>query len=255
MSKVKQEVDPAGQDGLSKRDRILDAAVECVVALGYARTTMSEVARRADVPRPLVQYYFPTIDHLMRAAIEVIYDRWLASYVATLTPDTTISDGVDRLWQSMHEPHFRAYHELLGSSRTDAKLSAVMAQFQRELEEKRRAQSSETYPRYVATDPEGFNQSSAFTRIFLLGLKMYPFGSDAPRQQAEQIRLLKKLLIHFWSAHGLSIEGEDAAEGPLTAKAPEPAPAAALPASSPDLAELAQLARELADRLEGLNKA
>lgn len=54
------------------RDRIIDAAYECFEQIGVRKTTLEEIARRADVSRPTVYKYFPSgklgiIDHISAA--------------------------------------------------------------------------------------------------------------------------------------------------------------------------------------------
>ncbi|HMG43306.1 MAG TPA: TetR/AcrR family transcriptional regulator [Acidimicrobiales bacterium] len=63
-------------DEVTTRDRIILAAVECLARLGWERTTITEVAKRAGVTRPTLYAYFPTKDDLFaevggRAAEEI----------------------------------------------------------------------------------------------------------------------------------------------------------------------------------------
>lgn len=44
----------------SKKDEILDSAIELAREKGYMRLTYLEVAERARVPRTLIYYYFPS---------------------------------------------------------------------------------------------------------------------------------------------------------------------------------------------------
>jgi len=48
----------------STRERIVDAAVDCLVRLGWAKTTMSEVAAQAGVSRPTLYAHVRTKDDL-----------------------------------------------------------------------------------------------------------------------------------------------------------------------------------------------
>jgi AcrR family transcriptional regulator/DNA-binding XRE family transcriptional regulator len=62
--------------------RIVDAAVECLVNVGWAKTTVSEVAARAGLSRPTVYSYFKTRDDLFfevsSAAAQRISNRLMA---------------------------------------------------------------------------------------------------------------------------------------------------------------------------------
>jgi AcrR family transcriptional regulator len=52
------------------RQRLLDAAVDCLVELGWAGTTVTVVAERAGVSRGAAQHHFPTREALVTAAVE-----------------------------------------------------------------------------------------------------------------------------------------------------------------------------------------
>jgi AcrR family transcriptional regulator len=51
------------------RQRLLDAAVECLVEYGWAGTTVTVVAERAGVSRGAAQHHFPTREALTTAAV------------------------------------------------------------------------------------------------------------------------------------------------------------------------------------------
>ncbi|WP_434451131.1 TetR/AcrR family transcriptional regulator [Lentzea sp. E54] len=48
-------------------DMLLDAARECVLEVGVRRTTLTDVAKRANVSRMTLYRRYPDIDHLVRA--------------------------------------------------------------------------------------------------------------------------------------------------------------------------------------------
>jgi AcrR family transcriptional regulator len=60
-------------DSEVSRRRVLDAAVECILELGYYKSSSNEIARRAGVTWGTLQYQFGTRDALL---IEVLNDRW-----------------------------------------------------------------------------------------------------------------------------------------------------------------------------------
>src|SRR5690242_3902892 len=78
--------------------RILDAAYRCVDALGVARTTMEDVARRAGVTRQTIYRYFPSKEDLMMALVLREEDGFIegtrAAFAAGETLDEAIYQGV-----------------------------------------------------------------------------------------------------------------------------------------------------------------
>ena len=52
------------------RQRLLEAAIECLAEIGWAGSTVAVVAERAGVTRGALQHHFPTREDLFTAAIE-----------------------------------------------------------------------------------------------------------------------------------------------------------------------------------------
>jgi AcrR family transcriptional regulator len=213
-----------------KRGEILTAAVDSVVSDGFARTSMSQVARRAGVPRPLVQYYFPTREILLRAAIDRILQDWRDRYfpppLAPGSPVPDITGGVERLWTHMHNPAYRAYRELQSAARTDPALAAILDELDTVDAHRRFEQAASSYTAFADADPIAFADARAFTSIFLEGLLQHPFGAAAESSTTErQLAMLSKLLTKFWAQHGvggdLSGESRPAAEQVIADRADE----------------------------------
>ena len=101
---------------LATRKAILEAAIQCFLELGYHRTTTTEIAKRADVTRGAVQYYFPTTPDVLRASIDYMIDQWLLTYADALKEmpkeSNRLSGGVDIYWELLQHPLFIAWQEL-----------------------------------------------------------------------------------------------------------------------------------------------
>src|SRR5712664_3809714 len=57
------------------RGRLLDATLECLSELGYARTTTTEIAERGGVSRGAQLHHFPTKSELVTEAMGHLFDR------------------------------------------------------------------------------------------------------------------------------------------------------------------------------------
>ena len=73
-------------DGEQTRARVVDAAIESILAKGYYQTSSNEIARRAGVTWGTIQHQFGTREQLL---LEVMNERWhrLQRAVATATID------------------------------------------------------------------------------------------------------------------------------------------------------------------------
>src|SRR5215471_11572763 len=87
-----------------KRERLIGAAAELFHEQGVHRTTIAEVAERADVPPGNVYYYFKTKDELVGAVLEGYLakaDAVLASFTGR-TPQARLKALV-RNWSDMSD--------------------------------------------------------------------------------------------------------------------------------------------------------
>ncbi|MFI1796833.1 TetR/AcrR family transcriptional regulator [Streptomyces sp. NPDC020379] len=73
------------------RQRLLEAAVECLAEYGWAGSTVSVVAERAGVSRGAAQHHFRTREDLFTAAVEYVAEQRSAALRAALTPAGLIS--------------------------------------------------------------------------------------------------------------------------------------------------------------------
>ena len=112
--------------------KLLDAAIECLVELGFARTSTQEIARRAGVSRGAQLHHFPTKEALVTAAVGHLVDKRLAEILAA-KPDP--ERGVEVLSEAFSGPLFFAALELWVAARTDAALHEAMLPLERKVSE------------------------------------------------------------------------------------------------------------------------
>lgn len=109
---------------------LLDATIESLVELGYARTSTTEIARRAGVSRGAQVHHYPTKGDLVVAAIERVFSQQEAEFAqrfAALAPgERTPQRAIDELWSIFDGPVYPAVLELVVAARTDAELQVVL---------------------------------------------------------------------------------------------------------------------------------
>jgi AcrR family transcriptional regulator len=105
------------------RERILNATVDCLHALGYHQTTTVVVTERAGVSRGAMLHHFPSKADLMMAAMEHIRRHMGRAHVARLSPIADCRERfaalVDILWSEYSQPIGVARIELILASRSD----------------------------------------------------------------------------------------------------------------------------------------
>ena len=119
------------------RELLLDATIECLVELGYARTTVQEICQRAGLSRGAQQHHFTTKAELMTSALDHLFKR-LSDEILTATTELPpgperIEEGVDLLWRAYSGTLSTAAVELWVAARTDDELRATLLPVDRAL--------------------------------------------------------------------------------------------------------------------------
>lgn len=157
------------------RRALLDAAVESLIEVGFARTTTLEVQRRAGVSRGALLHHFPSKTELLVAAIDhLAYMRAieLKALAAQLPEGGARTDAVlDLLWQCFSGAFFQVAMELRTAARTDPELRPVLVTAERALRDRIVHQARTLFGRDVAENP-GLDRALDFTLQFMIGAAM-----------------------------------------------------------------------------------
>jgi AcrR family transcriptional regulator len=142
------------------RRALLDAAVESLIEVGFARTTTLEVQRRADVSRGALLHHFPSKTELLVAAVDHLAEmrarelKMLASQLPDERAGRARTDAVlELLWQCFSGTMFQVAMELRTAARTDPELRGVLASAEQRLRERILAQSRTLFGKDVAEHP------------------------------------------------------------------------------------------------------
>ena len=107
---------------------VVDAAVEALGEVGYARTTTAEIARRAGVSQGGLFRHFGSRLDVILAAADRIRSRQLVDFGEGLTSldDADLADVVRRLRRATRAPINAAWYELVVAARADRELRDVL---------------------------------------------------------------------------------------------------------------------------------
>lgn len=112
------------------REKILDAAVDCLAERGYAGTTFPEVLRRAGLSNGALWRHFRSKAELLVAAVLHAESRLVPPEDDQPRPErpaaTQVDAAVEHLWSYARSPAFQALIELLRASRSDPELRAAL---------------------------------------------------------------------------------------------------------------------------------
>jgi AcrR family transcriptional regulator len=112
------------------RTALLDATIDCLVELGYARTSMQEICSRAGVSKGAAQHHFTDKAELMAAAVEHLTTKRMAALTESLGKlprgVDAIPAAIDMLWAGYSGALATASTELWVAARTDPALRAAI---------------------------------------------------------------------------------------------------------------------------------
>ncbi len=166
------------------RRALLDAAVESLIEVGFARTTTLEVQRRADVSRGALLHHFPSKAELLVAAVAHLAEmraRELKQLSSGLPEGRARTDAVlSLLWQCFSGTFFQVAMELRTAARTDPELRPVLASAEKVLRDGIIAQARTLFGKDVADHP-GLERALDMTLQLMIGAAMSAVLHDDKR--------------------------------------------------------------------------
>jgi AcrR family transcriptional regulator len=184
---------------------LLDAAIACLCADGYAAVTTTKIADRAGVSRGAQLHHFPTKAQLMVAAVDHLLSRRVAQFrdlVSTGGLDLGDIDGaIDRLWEMYQGPSFVAFAELWVAARTDADLAAVIIDVEHRFTAETRAIMVEFVSGVGLYDPWALEMFRDFAFALMNGVTFERLVPAGQRPASDYLGLLKQLAHRFLTDH------------------------------------------------------
>jgi AcrR family transcriptional regulator len=178
------------------RARLLDATIECLHDLGYARTSTPEIARRAGVSRGAQLHHFPTKAELVTSAVEHLFDRRREEFLQAFSTRPAGQDpaeaAIDILWSMVSGPTFYAWLELVVAARTDAELREPVAQLTTQLGAIIEQTFRDLFPAPATANPF-YDVAPRFAFALLDGLALERIHADGSDTQASVLQALKAL--------------------------------------------------------------
>jgi AcrR family transcriptional regulator len=124
MTEVLRE--PQQDRSRATRQRLLEAAIECLAEVGWSGSTVAVVAERAGVSRGAAQHHFPTREDLITSAVEYVFTQrleMLRSHAVDLPPGPDRTRAVIEVVERMYTaPLFRAAIHLWVAASSDERL-------------------------------------------------------------------------------------------------------------------------------------
>ncbi len=122
---------PQQARSVATRRRLLDAAVETLLALGLPRTSTTEVCRRAGVSQGALFKHFASKASLLAATTEHLFaqlvEDFRRGFAAIARQEDRVAAAVHALAAIFRQPRLEVAFDLYAASRTDPELHAALA--------------------------------------------------------------------------------------------------------------------------------
>lgn len=189
---------PQGERTRAMRLRLMEATVECLVELGWAGTTTTDVSKRAGVSRGAQLHHFPSKQDLVVAAVGHLTERRRED-MKLAAAELPESSGRTRavleiLSQQFVSPVFFAALELWVAARTDADLRRAVAPLERRVGRETHAYAVELL---AIDEASGDNRRLVQATLDLLrGLGLAASLSDDTKRRADVLDSWAVVLDH-----------------------------------------------------------
>ena len=201
---------PGGNGEVDTRDRVIRAAVECIIDLGFYRgSSTNEIARRAGVTWGVIQHYFGNREGLMLAVLQDGAGHMVETVVEARIDGATVEERMAQLIDvfSAHyaRPDYLASLQVLLNMDHDPRTSSEVRKTMLEV-----AEQSNTHVRRLLREALGpaMNKPDLATTIFLVIrgfgfseqlLDSMAYDTVAPKRDrvARHRRLLAEILAPY----------------------------------------------------------
>jgi AcrR family transcriptional regulator len=157
MSDTQAKAPPKQARAIATRQKLLDAAAQCLCELGARGTTTTAVAKRAGVSQGALYKHFGSKHHLLAATTEhlfnILIEAFRGAFGAQATDQDRLSRVLQELWAVFLMPELYAVVELYIVARTDETLREALVPVLAEHRENLLAEARRIFPEAAAENP------------------------------------------------------------------------------------------------------
>lgn len=213
INEAGEEVSWQAQKSAMTRDRILDAAIDCFINLGYTKVTTAKVSDFAGVSRGAMLHHFPSKIELIRSAIEYLHNKLLEDYTKRVSHIPAAAKGkerrragLDAYWDYLNGDLFVAYHELCVAGRTDPELQEILEQSVSRFEDHVRDTNDDLFAEWNDRG-DRYLLAMDLTKFLMEGMAVGQIGNDRDARIKRLLDYLSDRLEEIFDESGASAIG------------------------------------------------
>jgi len=190
------------------RARILDAAINCFISMGYTNVTTGSVIQQAGISRGTMLHHFPSKTELISAAVEHLHNKLLDDYTERVNQIPETLEGADRrragleaYWEHLTGDLSAAYHEMCIAGKREPELQDIlqdsMSRFNQHTHEKNAELFSEWFDR-----EDTYLLAMDITQFLLQGMAFSQLRQDRTRRIRRMLDYLSDRLEEIFEENG-----------------------------------------------------
>jgi AcrR family transcriptional regulator len=200
------------QRSATTREQLLNAALDCLVDLGYGATTTTEVAERAGVSRGAQLHHFPTRASLVAAAVEHLFsgltEEYQRGFAALPAGSDRLREAIALLWTMFTKPRYLAVLELYTAARTDEGLRKQVRPIAERHEANVRELARRYFPEAASHDPQRFESMLSLVLDTMQGMAVSRFVHRRSSNERERLASIHRIAADVLELQSSS-SGED----------------------------------------------
>lgn len=161
------------QKSAATREQIINAAIRCIVELGYSRTTTIKIAEEAGLSRGATLHHFPSKMDIIRAAVDYLHEKRLQAFRRSIGQMPREADvvrlAVQSYWTHVNHPIYVAFFELSVAARTDPELRKILRPAQLAFDQEWYLTARDLFPEWQS-NPEVFDLALNLTQQLMEGM-------------------------------------------------------------------------------------
>lgn len=179
----------------STRQQILDAAVHCIVNIGYAKTTTMMIAEQAGLSRGATLHHFPSKTDIIAATVDYLFEKRIRAFrkssMSLPAKKDRVKLAVKAYWAHVNHPLFLAFFELSVAARHDEELRKILEPAQLDFDEQWYRTAQESFPEWQ-TDSKAFNLALSLSQTLIEGIAISHLMHPRARNEEKLIAFLEK---------------------------------------------------------------
>jgi len=177
------------------RERLLEAALACLIEGGYAGFTTLAVSRRAGMSQGGLFRHFPTKSDLLAETLGYLIDQhlheWEARFLGLAPDQRTPGAALQLLSAVTSDERIRAVFDLAAAARTDPQLREQVAPLMSNFMERTHSLAHDILAELMPVDTQIFNAAIDLALSTMLGLTLIEVADGDLERRGRVVALLQ----------------------------------------------------------------